>query len=309
MKAYSVLHDYSKEACNLLRASGIEVVLADANSRPNEDELIELAQKYDILIIGAKEKMTQRVFKACTCTKIIGTLSVGLDHISSDFMLSNDIKIINCPTSNVVSVAEHTFALLLSLKKKILPGNKSSMNGSGRSGIIGLPQDISGLVMGVVGAGRIASEVIKISQAFRLNILCNTRCPQKHTDLIQYGVQFVGLDELLSSSDIVTVHLPLTNQTRGIISAEKINLMKKSSIFLNTSRAELVDMPHLISRIDECQNFLVGMDIDIDGYHDLFTVERDNLIVTPHIAGISIDAINRMDIDLANYLINMTKEL
>lgn len=298
-KAYSVLKDYSKNAVSLLNSTGVEVILADTFDRPDEDQLVELVQKNDILIIGAKEKMTSRVFKSCTRTKIIGTLSVGLDHICDDFLSSEDIKVVNCPTSNTVSVAEHTFALLLSLRKKIIAGNRSSIDGSGRNGIKGLPKDLFGSTIGIVGAGKIATEVIKLAYAFKMKILCNTRNPLAHNDLLQYGVRFVGLDELLSTSDVVSVHVPLSNQTHQLINATKIDLMKDSAIFLNTSRAQVVDISHLMLKASKSHNFYVGMDIDIDECKNIFSKEQDNVIITPHIAGVSLDAIVRMDYDLA----------
>ncbi len=299
-KAYSVLSDYSKSACDLLSYAGVEMTLASTAQRPDEDELVELVQKYDILIIGAKEKMTPRIFKSCARTKIIGTLSVGLDHICNEFLSSQDIKVINCPNSNTVSVAEHTFALLLSLKKKIIDGDRSSVEGSGRNGIKGTPRDLFGSVIGIIGAGRIATEVVKIAHAFRMKILCNTRNPQLHGNLSKYNVEFVELDELLSKSDIISVHLPLNDQTRHLINASKIDLMKDSATFLNTSRGGIVDIPYLMLRANKSENFLVGMDIDIDEYRDLFSKKYNNVIITPHIAGVSLDAIIRMDYDLAH---------
>ena len=307
LKAYSVLNDYSNDASALLATVGVEVTLADSAERPNENELIDLVQRYDILIIGAKEKMTPRVFQACTRTKIVGTLSVGIDHICEDFLSSDTVKVLNCPTSNTISVAEHTYALLLALKKKIIEASKCSVNGTGRNGVKGLPRDISGLCLGVIGAGRIATEVIRIAQPFGMQVICSTRNQHSHSNLLQYGVRFVGLDELLSTSDIITIHLPLNEQTKNILNASKIDLMKESVVFINTSRAELVDIPYLLSRVEENPKFLVGMDIDIDEYQRLLSVERDNLIVTPHIAGISLDAIIRMDYDLANSLVNFIR--
>lgn len=307
MKAYSVLTDYGTKACDLLASAGIDVTLANTTKRPNEDELIELVKTYDILIIGAREKMTSRVFAACSKTKIIGTLSVGLDHICDEFLCSEKIKVINCPSSNTVSVAEHAFALLLSLKKKIIEGNKSSLNGSGRNGINGMPRDLFESIIGVVGAGKIATEVIKIARAFRMKILCSTRTPDSHKNLLQYGVTFVELDELLSTSDIITIHLPLNSQTRQIINSDKIDLMKENATFLNTSRAELVDIPYLVNRARTNSKFLVGLDIDIDEYRDIFTKDYSNMVVTPHIAGVSFDSIIRMDYDLASYIFEYVK--
>lgn len=308
-KAYCVINDYGKNACDLLNSAGVEVTVANSSKRPNEDELVELVQKYDILIIGAKEKLTPRIFNACTKTRIIGTLSVGVDHICNEILSSDDIKVINCPNSNTISVAEHTFALLLSLKKKIIEGNRSSVDGSGRNGINGYPRDLLGSVIGIIGAGRIATEVIKLAHAFGMKILCNTRNPQLHSELLQYKVQFVKLEELLSKSDVISIHMPLNEQTNRLINDSKIDLIKNSAVFINTSRAELVDVEYLMLKADKNRNFLVGMDIDIDEYKDLFMKNYDNVIVTPHIAGVSLDAIIRMDYDLACSISNTIGEV
>lgn len=299
LTAYSVLNDYGKDAQQILESAGIKVTLAASTTRPNEEELISLVQKYDILIIGAREKMTKRVFDACTRTKIVGTLSVGVDHICPDFFNSNTIQVFNCPDSNTISVAEHTIGLILALKKRIIEGNDCTLRGSGRLGLTKKPRDLYGGTIGVIGAGRIGTAVIRMALAFHMRILCYTRNPQAHAKLLTFGVNFVDLDTLLSESDIITIHLPLTNETRMIIDARRINLMKDTAVFINTSRADLVDTPSLISRVDSCPGFSVGLDIDIDSYTTLFSKERRNLIVTPHIAGVSFDAILRMDTDLA----------
>ena len=306
-KVYCVLNDYSEDACKLLETAGFEVCLSNKSTRPDETELIDLVQKYDVLIIGAREKMTEKVYHACTRTKIIGTLSVGLDHISDLFLSSSNITVLNCPTSNVISVAEHTIALILALKKRLVESNEHSLDGSGRKGMSGLTRDISCLTLGVIGAGRIATEVIRIANAFKLKILCFTRNPNAHENLLPFGVDYVTLDTLLSKSDIITIHLPLVADTRQIINAEKIKLMKNNAVFINTSRAELVDMDMLINRVDTVPQFMVGMDIDIDNYSHLLNKKRSNLLITPHTAGVSLDAIVRMDTEIAHAIINNTK--
>ena len=305
--AYSVLYDYGKDAQQILESAGIKVTLAPSTTRPNEEELISLVQEYDILIIGAKEKMTMRVFNACTKSKIIGTLSAGVDHICPEFFESNTIQVINCPDSNTISVAEHAIGLILALKKRIIEGNDCTLSGSGRLGLTKKPRDLYGTTLGVIGAGRIGTAVIHMALAFHMRILCYTRNPQTHSKLLTLGVRFVDLDTLISESDIITVHLPLTDETRTIIDAKRIELMKDNAVFINTSRADLVDIPSLISKVDTCPGFFVGLDIDIDSYMNLFSKKRLNLIITPHIAGVSFDAILRMDTDLAERIKNVMR--
>ena len=154
--------------------------------------------------------------------------------------------------------------------------------------------------MGLIGAGKISREVIKIAKVFNMKIYCNTLNPEKHQDLLQQGVEFVALDTLLSNSDIITVNIPLTEESRNLISKDKIGLMKKTATFINTSRAEIVDINQLIKYADENDTFYVGLDIDAEYYKDILGKKRNNVIVTPHISGVTQEAIKRMDIELVN---------
>lgn len=133
-----------------------------------------------------------------------------------------------------------------------------------------------------------------------MKIYCNTLNPEKHRDLKEQAVEFVNLDTLLSNADIITVNVPLNEENKNLISSDKIKLMKKTATFINTSRAELVDINALIKYVDENSTFNVGLDIDVQEYKELLKVKRDNVIVTPHIAGVTKEAIKRMDVELAN---------
>ncbi len=112
--------------------------------------------------------------------------------------------------------------------------------------------------------------------------------------------QALSLDELLSNSDIITVNIPLNEENKNLISKDKIGLMKKTATFINTSRAEIVDMNELMRYADENATFNVGLDIDAENYKEILNVKRNNVIVTPHIAGVTKEAIKRMDVELAN---------
>ena len=129
LRAYSVFKDLDKKACEILTNAGIELELSTSEERPNKEELLKLLNDYDILIIGVKERLTEDMLKAINNKKIIATLSIGVDHIDNSFFESNLIKVINCQTSNVISVAEHIFSLILSLKKRIIEANDIAMKG------------------------------------------------------------------------------------------------------------------------------------------------------------------------------------
>jgi len=299
LKAYSIFKELDKQACEIITNAGIQLDLSNKQERPNKDELVNLINEYDILIIGVREKMTEDMLQGIKSNKIIATLSIGVDHIDKSFLNSNLIKIINCQTSNVISVAEHIFALILSLKKRIIEANNIAMQGGTKASLSRRSNDISNSIIGIIGAGKISREVIKIAKVFNMKIYCNTLNPEKHQDLIKQGVKFVDIDTLLTNSDIITVNVPLNEENKNFISSDKIKLMKKTATFINTSRAELVDMNALIKYADENRTFNVGLDIDVQDYKELLKAKRDNVIITPHIAGVTQEAIKRMDVELA----------
>ena len=308
LKAYSVFKDLDKKACEILTNAGVQLELSNCEERPNKEELLKLLKDYDILIIGVMEKMTKDMLCEIDKKKIIATLSIGVDHIDKSFFESDLINIINCQTSNVISVAEHIFALILSLKKRVIEANEIAMRGGTKKDLSARSNDINNSSIGIIGAGKISREVIKIAKVFKMKIYCNTLNPEKHKDLIEQGVEFLELDTLLSNSDIITVNIPLNEENNNLISKEKIRLMKKSATFINTSRAEIVDMNELIKYADENETFNVGLDIDAENYMELLNTKRNNVIVTPHIAGVTKEAIKRMDVELANNIIEYLKE-
>ncbi len=308
LKAYSIFKDLDKKACEIITNSGVQLDLSNSKERPNQEELLRLLKCYDILIIGVKERMTEDMLTQIHNKKIIATLSIGIDHIDKKFFDSSLVKVINCQTSNVISVAEHIFALILSLKKRIIEANTISMRGGNKTDLSKRSNDINFSTIGIVGAGKISREVIKIAKIFNMKIYCNTLNPEKHKDLLDEGVKFLELDELLSNSDIITVNIPLNEENKNLISKEKISLMKKTATFINTSRAEIVDINELIKYADENKTFNVGLDIDVENYKDILSTERNNVIVTPHIAGVTQEAIQRMDLELSNEIAKYLKE-
>lgn len=300
LRAYSIFKDLDQKACEVIKNAGIQLELSTSAERPNKEELSKLLNDYDILIIGVKEKLTEDMLAKVDKKKIIATLSIGVDHIDKSFFESDLIKIINCQKSNVISVAEHIFALILGLKKRIIEANDIAIKGGNKTQLSSRSNDISNSTIGIIGAGKISREVIKIAKVFNMKIYCNTLNPEKHQDLLKQDVEFIDLDTLLTNSDIITVNIPLNEENKNLISKDKISLMKKSATFINTSRTEIVDMDELIKYADENKTFNVGLDIDAENYKELLETKRNNVIVTPHIAGVTKEAIKRMDVELAN---------
>ena len=310
LKALCISKSINKTAIELLESNNICIDIWDKINSPTEEELTNLINEYDILIIGVREKITNKMIRSLKHKVIIGSLSIGLDHIDKAYLSSNMIEVVNCPHSNVVSVAEHILTLILDASKRIQESNDLVLEGKGnRKFLSKKPSDISGKTIGLIGAGNITRKVVDFANFFNMKILCYTAHPNNHADLIQKGVTFVDLNSLLKLSDIINVSVPLNDNTKNLISEEKVKLMKKDAIFVNTSRTEVADVTALITYAEENKNFYLGLDIDVNHYSDLFSKKRNNVIVTPHIAGCTKEATDRTFIECAQNIINCINKI
>lgn len=308
-KAYSVIQNLSEAAIKMLKEENIEVTINTTENIPNQVEMISLLQEYDILIIGIKTLISKDILKYIETPKIIATLSIGLDHIDKEVRESDLIKVINIKEANTLSVAEHIFSLILALNKRIYESNYLVLQQKGnKKNLHERPVDISEKKLGLIGAGSIATEVIKIAKAFHLKISCYTKHPNKHQELLEEGVEFKTLEEVIKESDIINISIPLNEETKNLISKEKIDWLKPTSTFINTSRADIVDTKALIEKAEQYENFYVGLDIDLDNYEELFAKYRNNVIISPHTAGVSKEAIERMDNELAKKITNYIRK-
>lgn len=304
-KAFSVIKDLSKDAIDILKNNNIQLTINDSGYIPNTEELIALLQEYDVLIIGVKTIVTKDILEYINSPKIIATSSIGLDHIDKEVRESGLIHVINIKNANTISVAEHIFSLILGLNKRVYESNNLVLQQKGhKKNLHERPEDISNKKLGLIGAGNITKEVIKIAKIFNIQMSCYTRNPNNHKDLLEYGVVFKSLDEILKESDIINVSIPLTDETKYLIAKDKIELMKPTATFINTSRVDIVDTKSLIEKADKYNTFYVGLDIDLDEHKDLLSQYRDNVIITPHTAGVSKQAIERMEFELANNIVN-----
>lgn len=304
--AYCAFNNFDVKAKKLLQNADIEATLNSTDKIPQTEELISLLENYDILIIGASSKLDASTIRYITTPKIIATLSVGLDHIDQAFFESPLVTIISLKTANTISVAEHIFALILALNKRIIESNHLVINGNGhQNNLHERPEDISGKTLGLIGCGNIAKEVTKIASAFNMPIKCYTKHPDQHQDMLEKGVTFAPLSEVMETSDIINVSIPLNAETKNLISKNIIHLMKPTATFINTSRAEVVDIKTLINYADKHETFYVGLDINTEKYKELFGKYRNNVIITPHTAGVSKQAIRRMDLEIANKITNL----
>lgn len=309
LKLCSMSKSIDRQAIKILKENGINVDGWSGEKYPNKEELKRLLNIYDILIVGVEERITREMISDVRSPKIIASMSIGLDHIDEECFKSKFINVVNCPNANVASVAEHILTLILDSSKRIQEANELVISGTpNRRLLASKPTDINGKTIGLIGAGKISQRMMDIANLFDMPILCYTAHPENHEDLIEKGVEFVELDELLQNSDIVNVSVPLTNKTNNLISRDKVALLKNNATFINTSRAGVTDIQALVKFADINPNFYLGLDIDVGEYVDLLSRRRNNVVVTPHIAGCTDDAIKRQYIELARNIVNVLEK-
>lgn len=191
--------------------------------------------------------------------KFIATRSAGFDHIDLDFCKEKGISIANVPSYGENTVAEHTFALILTLSRKIIQSVERTRRGDfSLDNLTGF--DLFGKTIGVLGAGHIGKTVIKIARCFGMKVLVFTRTKDQNLEKDE-NISFVSLETLLGNSDIVSLHLPHTKETEHIINMKNIEKLKKGSILINTARGALVETQAILEGLD--RGILSGVGLDV----------------------------------------------
>ena len=267
----------------------VEVIIAD--KRPTQYEFQQIIKDFDGAIIGRLHDINKEVLENSNL-KFVGLVAKGTNNIDVEECKKHNVCVFYTPEANLTSVAEHVFTLILSLAKNLFKLDKSVREEQFDKFRL-TTTDIKDKILGVIGAGPISKEVIKRAKIFDMNILCYTPHPDKHKDL---NVKFVPLEELLKNSDFVSVNIPLTEETNNFIDSKELSLMKNTSFLINTSRGGVVNEKSLIDTLKN--NKIAGAGIDVfeeEPTHNKELFELENVILTPHVGGVSKEALNRME--------------
>ncbi len=207
---------------------------------PLNEDLIPQKIDFEVISIFTCSKVTPKVIDAFPNLKLITVRATGFDNIDIAYAKSKNILVCNVPAYGSNTVAEYTFGLILSLSRKI-PQAVNRLKMSGEFSFEGLRGfDLNGKTLGVVGTGKIGKNVIKIAKGFNMKVLAMDPFPNAEASQ-ELGFSYVSLEDLLRNSDIVTLHVPLSEKTRHLINKDNINLMKQDSCLINTSRGGIVD--------------------------------------------------------------------
>ena len=271
----------------------------DVKTDLKPDALKEIIKNYDALVVRSATKVTKDVIEAAQKLRVIGRAGVGLDNVDLDAATQKGIIVMNTPAGNTISTAEHTLSMILALSRNIAQANASTKKGEWkRSKFMGV--ELYGKTLGVVGFGRIGSEVAKRCLSFGMNILAYDPFLSKEV-AESVGVEVVELKDLLKNSDYITVHTPLTEETKHMISTEEFALMRKGVRIINCARGGIVDETALIQAIKEGK--VAGAAIDVFEKEPIppesELLKLDNVVLTPHLGASTEEAQVNVSIEVA----------
>ena len=273
----------------------VEIVCYDTRTTDVE-ELGRRGRDADIIAIG-NLPFPREVLEKCENVKMLAVAFTGLDHVDLKYCEERGIKVQNCAGYATTAVAELTFGLLLDLCRNIGKCDTAARNGGTKAGLIGF--ELEGRTMGIVGTGAIGARVAKLAAAFGMDVIAYSRTPGKVA-----GVRYVSLEELLAQADVVSLHVPLTDETRGMIGVEELALMKKTAVLVNTARGPVVDTKALADALNSGR--IAGAAIDVFDKEppldaDEPLINAKNTVVTPHVAFATDETmIKRAEIEFRN---------
>lgn len=259
------------------------------NSAPQDDEeKIKRSEDADIVML-ANMPLRKNVLEKCSKLKMISVAFTGVDHIDMDYCKANDIMVCNCSGYANEAVCELVFGMVVDLYRNIFAADEAVRTGKTK---VGLSQfELCGKKFGIIGAGAIGLKVANVAKAFGCDVYVYSRTP-KDID----GIKFVSLDDLLSICDVVSVHVPLTKQTKDLINAENITKMKPTSLLINTARGPVVNDKALADALKN--NIIAGAGVDVFDNEPPIAMDNPllnapNVVLTPHIGFATKEAMEK----------------
>jgi len=293
------------EGIEKLKREGFKV---DVKSSIVKDELEKIVSEYDVLVVRSRTKVTREIIERGKRLKVIGRAGTGLDNIDLEVAEKKGVTVVNTPEAPADSVAELTIGLMLALVRRIAFADRSMKEGRW------LKKELKGLLLkgktlGLIGFGNIGVRVARIAKEIGMKILITKRTPPSPELLERFEAEFVPLEDLLRRSDIVSVHVPLTQETDCMIGSREISLMKDGAFLVNTSRGNIVDEKALLDALRSGK--LGGAALDVYEFEPPKTLELirlSNVVCTPHIGAQTRESQKAASIMLAEKIIQFFRD-
>jgi D-3-phosphoglycerate dehydrogenase len=284
-----------------LRGEGL---LVDVVPTLGPEELARRIGPFHGLVVRSASRVTAAVIEAAPALRVIGRAGAGLDNVDIDAAGRRGIVCMNVPDGNTIAAAEHTMALLLAVARKIPQAHAHLRGGKWeREPFLGV--EVYGKTLGIVGLGRIGTEVARRAQGFQMSVVAYD--PYLDTGVAErLGVERVDLDALLRRSDFISVHVPLTKETRGLIGAAELARTKPGVRIVNCARGGVVDEPALAAAIQAGRVAGAGLDVfDREPPWGSPLVDLDAVVVTPHLGASTVEAQTRVAVAIARQVADL----
>ncbi len=273
-----------EDGIKILKNAGLEIEIFPHNRIPKKEEIIAGVRDADALISLLTDKIDREIIDSAPKLKVIGNYAVGYNNINVEYAKKKGIIVTNTPGVLTDATADLTFALILAAARRVVEGDKFMRQGkfNGWAPMLMLGKDVWGATIGIIGAGRIGQAVARRAKGFNMRILYYSRTRKEEMDGL--GAKFVSLEELLRESNIITLHVPLTSDTRHLIDYKEFELMKEGAILINTARGEVVNEEAMLKALKSGKLFAAGLDVFYNEPNvnpELF--KMDNVVLTPHI--------------------------
>jgi len=266
-----------------------EIAKVDVEIGLKPPELLERVKDYEVLVVRSATKVTKEVIEAGRRLKIIGRAGAGLDNVDAEVAKARGIKILNTPEAPAEAVAELVIGFMLSWARHLPQADSSMKQGKWlKSELMGT--ELRGKTLGIIGTGKIGQRVGVLASAFGMKILAQD-CVRYSEFVLKTGCEYADLDTVLKESDYLTIHVPLTPDTRHMISKRELSKMKPTAVLINTSRGEVVDESALVEALSSGR--IAGACLDVYAREppvDSPLLKLPNVILTPHIGASTQEA-------------------
>ena len=283
----------------ILRSSGAEV---DVRLDLSAKELVEVISRYDGLIVRSQTKVTSEVIEAGTKLQVVGRAGVGVDNIDLQSATEKGVVVVNAPTGNVVSAAEHALGLMLCLSRNIPQANAALKAGRWeRSRFVGV--ELRAKTLGIVGLGQVGSELARRAHGLEMDVLAfDPFVPEERARVL--GLDLVSLEELLERSDFVSLHTTLTDKTADLIGEAELRRMKPTARIINAARGGLIDEEALARALEEGR--LGGAALDVfaeEPFKEHPLLKSERVVMTPHLGASTEEAQERVAVNVAEQVV------
>lgn len=289
-----------KEALEILKQGGYEVVLAPD---PRPETVLPLMKDAQGIILRTGIRMTRELMAGAKDLRVISRTGAGVDNVDVSAATDLGILVTCVPGANARTVAEHALTLILALMKQIFPLDREVRRDNFGIRYRYLPQDVAGKTLGLIGLGRIGSELARIChQALEMEILAyDPYLPPEIRKGYEGWVRFCDLEGVFREADVISVHIPLTSETKNLIGSRELGWMKPGAYLVNTSRGGVIDEEALIQALRERRIGGAALDVMAEEppAKDHPLKGLDNVILTPHAAGLTREMVVRLAVEAA----------